>query len=263
MQNIHLNIAEVGIEIRSDNPEFIAQIADRYEGFVSPGPSALTMAVDTERGITTVGEDLPRVTLTPNGFHYERRDFHMDVDLPRGTLDGSCAPNMYSFDSCLRVFLTMYLLEIEGVMFHGASVVGSDGEARLFFGVSGAGKTTTARLSAPRQVLSDELTIVRKADGVYRAYGTPFWGELQKNGENVNAPLTSLNLLTKDARSFLEPMKPAAALQALMPCVLFFAHENALVQRAVDRVADLVAAVPAHKMHFLPDDTFWRLFEND
>lgn len=263
MQTIHLSIAEVGIAIHSDNPEFIAQIADRYEGFVVPHSDEFTMTVDTERGITTVGEDLPRVSTTgETTFHFERRDFHMDVDKVAKTLTGSCAPNMYSFDSCLRVFFATYLLDLQGVMIHGASAVDHNGKAWLFFGVSGAGKTTTARLSAPRQVLSDELTILRRVDGGYRAYGTPFWGELQKNGDNVNAPLAGVNMLVKDSDVFLQPMPPRKALQALLPCVLFFAHEAPLVNGAVDRIADLVAAVPAQEMHFLPDQSFWRLFED-
>ncbi len=263
MQTIHLNIAEVGLAIQSENPEFIAQIADRYEGFVVPSSDGFAMTVDTERGITTVGEDLPRITTTEAGFHYERRDFHMDVDRATKTITGSCAPNMYSFDSCLRVFFTTHLLDIEGVMIHGASAVGCDGQAYLFFGVSGAGKTTTARLSAPRQVLSDELTILRRQGDGYRAYGTPFWGELQKNGENISAPLVGLNMLVKDSTVYLEPMPQRKALQALLPCVLFFAHEKHLVNRAVDRVADIVATVPARALHFLPDNSFWRLLEND
>ncbi|HEY3266236.1 MAG TPA: hypothetical protein VGM37_04870 [Armatimonadota bacterium] len=263
MQTIHLEIAEVGLAIQSENPEFIAQVADRYEGFVTPESCGFTMTVDTERGITTIGQDLPRITTTgENTFHYERRDFHMDVDKAAKTCVGSCAPNMYSFDSCLRVFFTAYLVDLQGIMIHGASAVGNDGLARLFFGVSGAGKTTTARLSAPRRILSDEITILRRIGDGYRAYGTPFWGELQKNGDNVSAPLSSLNVLVKDASVYLEPVKPRVAMQALLPCVLFFAHENHLVNSAVDRVADMVATIPAAKMHFLPDNTFWRLFEH-
>lgn len=261
MQTINLEIAGVGLTINSENPELIAQIADRYEGFVTPHGGGFTMTVDTERGITTIGEDHPRVTTTAAGFHYERRDFHMDVDKAACTIDGSCAPNMYSFDSCLRVFFTTHLLDLEGVMIHGASVV-SNGNAYLFFGVSGAGKTTTARLSAPRQILSDELTILRKDGENYRAYGTPFWGELQKNGDNVSAPLAGLNNLVKDSTVYLEPVSPRVALKALMPCVLFFAHEKHLVNAAVDRIADIVGIVPANKMHFLPDNSFWRLFEH-
>jgi hypothetical protein len=263
MQTIHLEIAEVGLAIHSDNPEFIAQISDRYEGFVVHESHDLSMTVDTERGITTIGEDLPRVTTTgDNSFHYERRDFFMDVDKAAKTLVGSCAPNMYSFDSCLRVFFATYLLDLRGVMIHGASAVDTNGKAWLFFGVSGAGKTTTARLSAPRQVLSDELTILRRVGDGYRAYGTPFWGELQKNGDNVNAPLAGVNMLVKDDTLSLQPIPARKALQALLPCVLFFAHERALVNGAVDRIADVVATVPASEMHFLPDNSFWRLFEH-
>lgn len=259
MQSIHLEIAEIGLAIHSDNPEFIAQIADRYEGFVVPSTCGYSMTVDTERGVTTVGEDLPRITTTPEGFHFERRDFFMDVDSGAKSLTGSCAPNMYSFDSCLRVFYSTLLVMLDGVMIHGASAV-DKGRAFLFFGVSGSGKTTTARLSAPRQVLSDELTIIRKVDGGYRAYGTPFWGELQKNGENVQAPLAGINLLIKDSEVCLQPLPARAALQALLPCVLFFAHEKHLVNAAVDRVADMVTCVPTRALHFLPDNSFWRLF---
>jgi hypothetical protein len=261
MQTINLEIAGVGISIHCENPEFIAQIADRYEGFVADHTDGLTMTVDTERGITTIGEDLPKVTTTDTGFHFERRDFHFNVDKAARTLVGSCAPNMYSFDSCLRVFFTTHLLDLGGVMIHGASVV-SEGNAYLFFGVSGAGKTTTARLSAPRQILSDELTILRRDGDGYRAYGTPFWGELQKNGDNVSAPLAGINNLVKDDSVYLEPVSSKTAMQALLPCVLFFAHEKHLVNAAVDRIADIVGLVPACKMHFLPDNSFWRLFEH-
>ena len=262
MDTIHLNIAEVGLAIQSDNPEFLAQVADRYEGFVVPTSDGFTMTVDTYRDISTVGEDLPRVTSTSGGFKYERRDFRMNVDTANKSMEGSCAPNMFSFDSCLRVFFTAYLLDLGGVLVHGAGVVSHD-RSFLFFGVSGSGKTTTARLSAPRKVLSDELTIIRRVGDGIRAFGTPFWGELQKNGENINAPLAGLNLLLKDTEAFLKPMSPRDALTALLPCVLFFSQDPKLVNRVLNIVADITATTPAHAMHFLPDNTFWRLFEND
>jgi hypothetical protein len=264
MSKIGLSIAGIGLDIHSDNEDFLSDIADRYEGFVAPadGPDAFHVAVDTDHDITTVGEDLPRITTTgPDAFRFERRDFHMSVDKAARTLTGACAPNMYSFDSCLRVFISTYVLDLDGLMIHGASAA-ENGKAQLFFGVSGAGKTTTARLSAPRPVLSDELTIVKRVGDGYKAYGTPFWGELQKNGENMEADLAGLNLLVKDQEVFLEPISRKAAMAALLPCVLFFAHEPDLVKRAVNRVTDLVLTVPARKMHFLPDNSFWRLFQD-
>jgi hypothetical protein len=262
MHTIHLEIAGVGLAIDSENPDFISQIADRYEGFVAPNTNDFRWTLDTERGVSTMGEDLPVVTDNDTGYHFDRRDFHIIVNSQNKTVTGSCAPNMYSFDSCLRVFFTRHLLDLDGLMIHGASVV-NEGKAYLFFGVSGAGKTTTARISAPREVLSDELTILRREGNGFRAFGTPFWGELQKNGENINAPLAAINLLIQDTENRLEPMPPRASLKAIMPCVLFFARDNALVNRAVGLAADLVAAVPANAMHFLPDNTFWRLFTND
>lgn len=264
MDNISLNIADIGFDIRSSNPDFLAEISDRYEGFVGHGAPSTTfaVAVDTDHDVTTLGEDHPRITTTgPETFRFERRDFHMDVDKAARTVTGVCAPNMFSFDSCLRVFVCTYVLDLGGLMIHGASAA-ENGRAQLFFGVSGAGKTTTARLSAPRPVLSDELTILKRVGDGYNAYGTPFWGELQKNGENMEASLAGLNLLVKDQEVYLEPISKKAAMAAVLPCVLFFAHEPDLVKRAVDRVTDLVLTVPARKMHFLPDNSFWRLFQD-
>jgi hypothetical protein len=42
-----------------------------------------------------------------------------------------------------------------------------------------------------------------------------------------------------------------------MPCILFFAKEPVLVNRVVDRVADLIQSVSTSVLHFRKDPTFW------
>ena len=58
---------------------------------------------------------------------------------------------------------------------------------------SGSGKTTIARL-APADVtlLTDEISYVRRSAEGYRAFGTPFAGELGESGESGSAPIAAL-----------------------------------------------------------------------
>jgi hypothetical protein len=207
-------------------------------------------------------EVTPSVEETEEGFRIHRRDFLVTYDSRRNALTGSVARSMYSFDSMLRVFFTQILTDLDGLLIHGSSVL-EGGRAFLFYGVSGSGKTTTTRLSQPRTILSDELTLVRKIAGAYRAFGTPFWGELQINGENVSAPLECVLLLVKDASDFLEPQTSARALRTLLPCVLFFSHEDGRVNRVVDRAADLAESVSTAKLHFRKDAAFWSVLAQE
>jgi hypothetical protein len=264
---VPLEIGGVRVLIRCEDESYLDLIRDRYEGFQIPDaagahPHSFDLRITVQEDLLPGSEVTPTVEEIPEGFRFHRRDFHVTVDTARKSLEGSVARSMYSFDSMLRVFYTLLLLDLDGVLVHGSSIVES-GKAFLFYGVSGSGKTTTTILSQPRTILSDELTLVRKIEGEYRAFGTPFWGELQKNGENIHAPLHRILLLLQDPDVYLEEQTPRQALQRLLPCILFFAQGPELVNRVVERVVDLVQAVPTAALHFRKDDTFWELLKDD
>jgi hypothetical protein len=262
---LDLEIGGVGLQIEADDNAFLEQLADRYEGFQGGTAGRVreyVLRLTTEERLTAGGDASPEIAIGPHGYTLVRRDFEVEVSPFKRELSGIIARNLYTFDSMLRVFFSMALLELDGLMLHSSCAVNGS-TAYLFFGVSGAGKTTAARLSMPdRPVLSDELTIVRAVDDGYRAFGTPFWGELQKNGANISAPVGGLMQLVKDTQAQLIPLRPVPALQRLLPCVLFFARQEDWVQQAVDISCRLVQTVPAYEMHFLPDGSFWRLIEN-
>ncbi len=263
---VPLEIGGVRVVIRCDDETYLDLIRDRYEGFQQPSadaphPHSFDLNITVQPDLLPGSEATPTVEATDDGYRIHRRDFQVTYEVAAQTVTGSVARSMYSFDSMLRVFFTLIFLDMDGALIHGSSIVEA-GRAYLFYGVSGSGKTTTTILSAPRVILSDELTLVRKVDGEYRAFGTPFWGELQKNGENVSAPLAKLLLLKQDPEVYLVEQTPREALKRLMPCILFFAHEPNLVNRVVDRVADLVQTVSTAALHFRLDNTFWNVVAN-
>ena len=133
--------------------------------------------------------------------------------------------NPYSIDSVLRIVHTLMLASEGGFLLHASSAV-RNGKAFLFSGVSEAGKTTMARLAPPDvALLTDETSYMRKVDGRYIAYGTPFAGELGEPGKNISAPIAAVYLLEKAPENRIEEIDPAVAVRRMLRNILFFAHD--------------------------------------
>src|SRR3989442_12985717 len=79
--------------------------------------------------------------------------------------------NQYALDSLLRVLLSWKLLGRRGFLLHAATVV-RNGKASIFTGRSGAGKSTVASLSPEGSALTDQISLLRREDGVWRAHET-------------------------------------------------------------------------------------------
>ncbi|MBQ8783839.1 MAG: hypothetical protein IJZ57_08730 [Clostridia bacterium] len=108
------------------------------------------------------------------------------------------------------------LLSFDGMMLH-ASAVELEGEAYLFSAPSGTGKSTHTegwlRVFEKAEIINDDKPAVRKVDGQYFAFGTPFSG---KNDISVNKgyPIKGICFLDRgqnqikrlDAQSAMTPL---------------------------------------------------------
>ena len=114
---------------------------------------------------------------------------------------------------------------------------------------------------APRDatLLTDEISYVRRQDGGYVAFGTPFTGELAKLGENVSAPISTLYLLAKGKENRIDPIGPGEAARSLLANLLFFAKDEALVQAVFHSAFEFVKRVPVARLTFVPDERVWEL----
>src|SRR5208283_4187407 len=167
--------------------------------------------------------------------------------------------NPYSIDSVLRIVHTLMLAPEGGFLLHASSAV-RNGKAFLFSGVSEAGKTTMARLApADVTVLTDEMSYVRRVDGKYFAYGTPFAGELGAPGKNISAPIAAVYLLKKAQENRIDEIDPAVAIQRILRNILFFAHQAELVRQVFEAACAFVAVAPVYELSFFPDQRVWEL----
>jgi hypothetical protein len=88
-------------------------------------------------------------------------------------------------------------------------------------------------------------------------YGSPFWGELGEAGRNAAVPLSAIHFLRHADRHATTALTPRRALASLLPNVLFFATEPALVARVLDVAAGLVERVPCFALGFRPEASVW------
>ena len=165
--------------------------------------------------------------------------------------------NPYSLDAVLRIVHSLILAERGGFLLHAASAI-CDGRAYLFSGVSGAGKTTMTRLAPPHvTLLTDEISYLRPREEGYRAFGTPFAGELAKAGENCSAPVGALFFLEKGSENRIDELPFVEAVSRLMRNILFFAEDKALVDKLFATACDFVERVPIRTLTFYPDSRVW------
>jgi len=224
---------------------------------MSAAPARVCLEIDTHN--FQAGDSDADLVVERSGktWHLTRGDWRAEWDRSSGRGKVWQTVNPYAIDGVLRVVHSLLLAEHDGFLLHASSAKIAD-RAYAFSGVSGAGKTTISRLApANVTVLTDEISYLKMEDGVFRAWGTPFAGELGTPGPNCWAPLARLFLLDKGLANRVESMSKDEAVCAVMRNVLFFADDADLAGRVLETVCRLVENVPVERLTFRPDREVW------
>lgn len=88
------------------------------------------------------------------------------------------------------------LEENVGLLLHGACLL-RGGEAHIFVGKPGAGKSTIARNASGLRCVHEEKIAVRRRRDRWWAYGVPMLDNRGKTGKNIAAPLACIYLIEK------------------------------------------------------------------
>lgn len=143
------------------------------------------------------------------------------------------------------------LLSKDGMMLH-ASAVAVDGDAYLFSAPSGIGKSThtsqwQALFGSERAVIiNDDKPAMRKIDGVYYAFGTPFSG---KHDISINKryPIKGICFISRGESNSIERLPIRKALPPLFDQTIR-PTETDKMDLLCDRIDDLLNCVPFYHL---------------
>jgi len=173
--------------------------------------------------------------------------------LPRGSK--RVVPLEYPLDELL---IMHRLTREKGIELHATAIVRRHGDANLFVGHSGAGKSTTTRLWTAVEeveVLSDDRVIVRRdpcGPTLMRMYGTPWHGEAMYASPN-SAPLTRIFVLEHGQGNVITLLSPSQAVAELFARSFVPFHRHEYVDSALAFLEELAESVPVYRYAFEPD----------
>ena len=163
-------------------------------------------------------------------------------------------PDLLAYMDSGQIFYT-YLLKFGGMMLH-ASALELDGGAYLFSGPSGVGKSTHTTLWQKEfpsaRLFNDDKPALRKIDGVWYAYGTPWSG---KHGININmrVPLRGICFLRQGEENSFRRLSKLEAVSAVMSqTIRGFKTERGL-DKLINTLGQLVEDIPIYELTNRPE----------
>lgn len=264
MENsVLISIGGISVNITLNDESFLNDILEKYSNFIvnNIDPTInLEIEVLKDESRHSLLLESPKLTVESKELYkifWNSFSGEFDLHSMKGKL--RCR-NHIDLNNYLRIIYSLVLLDEQGFLVHAASLI-RNGIGYLFPGKSGTGKTTITQLSRISIILSDEISLVKKVNGKYNIFGTPFWNELTINGENIYTPLKQIFLPKKDKENYIIPVKPLNALEYLIPNVLFFLDNDKFNMQLFNICMDFIDAVPAQELHFLPEPSFWSVID--
>lgn len=162
-------------------------------------------------------------------------------------------PLSYPLDQILMINL---LSQGRGILIHSCGI-DDNGEGMLFAGSSMAGKSSIARLVINKKgvkVLNDDRVIVRKKDGGFWIYGTPWHGDV-KECLPETAPLKKICFIKHGKKNRIKKIAPREATSRLTVCSFPTFWDKKGMEFTLQFCAELARKVPCYELGFVLDES--------
>ncbi|MBI5633656.1 MAG: hypothetical protein HZA15_09290 [Nitrospirae bacterium] len=283
---MQMAIAGINFDVRCQHPLSAERLPGAYRQFIkeaSPLGTDINVIVRIETGTMPDTGQMTKIFDTGQSWSMFRRnnDYILSLNIP--TADGQaiwlaafdshcsnisiyCSDLLMNKEKGLTTFATplcypldqLLLMHIlagkSGALLHAAGL-GMDNRGYIFPGSSGAGKSTLSRLLLGRdgaQMLSDDRMIIRKIDGKFRAFGTPWAGDAAI-AENRSVLLDRIFYIHHAETNRVKELKPQEAVERLMPVTSIPWYDEKAIQDMLAFCGDLALNIPAYELYFRPD----------
>ena len=170
-----------------------------------------------------------------------------EIDLPGNH-------GLFILSSFLRIILELVLASNWGILVHASGVV-KDGGGYLFVGAPDSGKSTVAKASKAKglRVLSDDCICVRKMNGSFYSFGTP-WGRLISKDSGI---LRRIFFLRKGKTLEFRKMAASKLIEGLFWHGRFTHLNFSLTEGILNTINEVATSIPSYEMPFSLNDNIW------
>ncbi|MDQ0198767.1 hypothetical protein [Neobacillus ginsengisoli] len=198
------------------------------------------------------------ITKQQDKIFYRRADYIIEVDLEFRMASISVYDELALKHALMNLYSSFIVYHNWGLLIHSSCAI-ENSKTHIFAGQSGAGKSTAAKLSYPRQLLSDEATLVKITPEGVSVFNSPFRSELGADRYEGNIELASIQILYQALQNKRIRLAKSDSFLHLMNKVFFWPHSQEETKAIMSLLTMLVKNVPVYELHFQKNNTFWEL----
>jgi hypothetical protein len=261
---IRLEIGGIVISLSDHKKNFEFSVPLSYKSFSSRKKPRLRLNLNHEARPDFLGKK--KVFDAPSAWRLYRGDGEyifdltsltaiLDRNFKRGDIYLKLADNSFPLGYPLSELLTINLLaEAQGMVIH-ATAIKEKNEGILFAGVSGSGKSTLASFYQGQKkatILSDDRVIVRKQQGRFWVFGTPWHGEVKLYSPQ-KAVLKKIFFLSHGAENRVKKAKRIEASSRIVACSFPPFWSKKKMESTLSLVDSLTKEISCYSLDFVPD----------
>jgi hypothetical protein len=259
MNQLNTKIGDHFIQIICESNKLMNMFEKNYQSHICAYNEEPDLVIKIEEGYGVSFQDYDvEITKKHNQILYRRADYLIEVNTDFRTATISVYNDFALKHALTNLYSSFIVYHNWGLLIHSSCAI-EKGKAHIFAGHSGAGKSTAAKLSYPRPLLSDEATLVKISTNKVTVYNSPFRSELQADSFEGNVELASVQILYQALQNKRNRSTKSDALLHLMNKVFFWPQSEEETKTIMRLMTKLVKNVPVYELHFQKNNTFWEL----
>ena len=145
------------------------------------------------------------------------------------------------------------------MILHAACVIRKN-RAYIFYGRSGAGKSTVCRFSPGCDIATDDITAIRKRGSQFLAWGVPQADRFPPPPKYGPFPIKGLFRLVQSKKNRVDPLSRAEAASGLIGT-----WKNQMQSETISKMLELLSKLtdhtPVYELQFRKDISFWKIID--
>lgn len=257
MNRIHTKIGDHFIRMICESEMTFQYVKKRFSSKDVAYEPHLTIKVNDGYGVSFSGYDV-EIQKNDHCIYYRRADYLIVIEQDFKSATLSVYDELALKHALTNLYSAFIVHHNWGLLIHSSCVI-EKGKAHVFAGQSGAGKSTAAKLSYPRTLLSDEATLLKISDDCIKVFNSPFRSELECDSFEGAVNLASVQILYQALNNKKTLVSKSEALIQLMDKVFFWPQNQNETIRILKMLTMVVNQVSVYHLHFQKNNTFWEL----